>query len=147
MKDYISTAEPSAAQLAAFKKYARITGTADDEGLADMLKAAMIEVQDFADKTILPGVVRVTDDRADGSVRLFETVDKILSVTSDGMVATDYQLNGNTLTVAGSVVSVTYATKVHAGNAARLMRIAFRYAAALEEGDTDAVLSKILATC
>lgn len=145
-KNIISNGEPTKAQLIGFKAYANIDGTSHDEALSELLTSAMLAVQDYADTTLLVSTIEVVDDEANGMVRLYEDVDEVLSVTADGEPA-DYTLSGNYIHALGNVVTVKYRTRANAGSAARLMPVVYRYASALEAGDGQAVLNKILASC
>lgn len=145
-KNIISNGEPTKAQLIGFKAYANIDGSAHDDALAELLTSAMLAVQDYADTTLLVCDIEVVDDEANGMVRLYEDVDEVLSVNADGEPV-DYSIKGNYIHALGNVVSVKYRTKANAGSAARLMPVVYRYAAALEAGDSQSVLNRILASC
>lgn len=145
-KNIISNGEPTKAQLIGFKAYANIDGTSHDEALAELLTSAMLAVQDYADTTLLVSTIQVVDDEANGMVRLYEDVDEVLSVKADGE-SVDYSTKGNYIYAHGNVVEITYRTRANAGSAARLMPVVYRYAAALEAGDSQSVLNRILASC
>ena len=148
LTDIITTEDATQAQLARFKDYANITSTDHDDLLIEMLTRAMIMVQRVANKSLLACTMQVTDTEADGQVRLYETIGKIRSVTSDGAETTDYQIKGDVVEVAGTCVKVVYDTIVYRGNAAELMPLAYALASAIEAGDdANAKLNELFSRC
>lgn len=144
----ISFAEPAQALLDEFK--AEVGATDDNFGqiLRNCLVRALCEVQDAADTSLLDCTMKVLDTEVEnGSVRLYQSVSGLVSVTVDGVAADGAVLQGNIVKVSGSQAEVVYTTEASEGDLMRLKTVAFRYGRALFEGQDSATLNRILSEC
>lgn len=141
-------ADPTAAQLASFKEFAAVN-SGSDALLLSMLKRAMVEVQAWDDRSLLVSTAVLTwADREDpgAPVRLYQSPATISSVVDGNGDSVSYSLVGNMLVPSYRVgaLTITYTTSVSDADLAALLPKAFRYAAALYDGEDSASLARIL---
>lgn len=140
---------PTEAQLASFKAYLASNGAETDAQLTALLRAAMVAVQEWEDRSLLDEtIVLIHAHRADprAPIRLYRSVDTIVSVKDQDGNALSYTRMGNLLTIEGAArnVEVEYKTKATEQIQASLEDKVFRLAAAKYDGETPQIINKIL---
>ena len=143
-------AQPCRAHLEAFRNFAAVSGEATDALLLDMLRRAMLAVQEWEDKSLLAAratlVVLDRDDPA-GPVHLFLTPSEVVTVEEPlSGEPLEYSLVGTELIPSWRTrnVRVVYDTAPEKADIDALMPKVYRYAAALYDGDDSAALARIL---
>lgn len=145
----ITSGEPSAQMLDMLKQYASVPDDSRDVLLAGLLRRAVDQVQQAADRTIVPSILEVTRTEWDGEpVRLYQDPDDIISAEVDGREV-DYTLDGRMLTphMVGKGITVRYQTKADEATASQLTAVVLQYATALYDGQDTATLTSILNQC
>jgi hypothetical protein len=140
MITYTSIGTNTAITLADFKKYANIVGTAKDTELENVLKQAVLRVQEYADRALLPCTIVIEGEG--GALQLWQPiisgVTSVVNIETGEDVVADCLVSGNRLELpyAGRW-RVTYTTLPNAGDVARLLGYVWEMAAALWDGNTD----------
>lgn len=143
-----TVADPTQAQLDAFKEFASINA-GSDALLLSMLKRAMMAVQDWEDHSLLAvtAVLTVTD-REDPyePILLYGSVASVTSVVDGAGNDVEYTRVGRLLVPSyrTAAVTITYTTAVSDADLAELMPKVYRYAAALYDGEDSSTLNRIL---
>ena len=140
---------PTAEQLATFKAFLASNGAETDAQLSALLRSAMVDVQEWEDKSLLDEtVVLVLAHRANpkAPIRLYRSVKAITSVTGPDGEALQYRQFGNSLEIVGAArdVQIEYTTQATDVNFAALQSKVFRVAAAKFDGEPASVINKIL---
>lgn len=136
----LTSAEPTSAQLSAFKTGAGIsvTDTALDAKLTAWLKEGMMKVQSYYGRTLLAGTMEVvvTEREANSPVKIHATIDTISSVTDGAGGTLSYTRWGNVIQPYKytECVVVNFSTKVNTQDVAPLVEVAERYASIRYEG-------------
>ena len=137
-----------AALLGELKQYASVPDTSRDAMLAEIVKAAALRVQEYADVAFIAVQLQLTATPSGGRVKLYEGGGEISSVTSARTGASlDYERAGDVLTVYGTdsgPVVVTYTTDPSEGEQVRLKPVVLRYATAVYDGAETDELNAIL---
>lgn len=135
--------------LPVLKRYAGAVDDSQDAILQQMLTAAALEVQDRADRSVLACEMELRiDGNTRRTVRLYQTPDRVVSVTTPDGAAVDYAAEGREVRTGGVFPSlvIRYTTRPDKAEQARLMPLVMQYATALYDGQTDE-LEKILSQC
>lgn len=137
------------AWLEAFKQYASVPDDSRDALLTRLLSAAILRVQEYADRALIECRVRqtsTTDEK--GRIWLFLGGGKDLSATYDygGEEAACVQNTADFVTgfVRDTVVTVEFTTEPLAAWCDQARPTVFRYATALYDGEPVEVLNSIL---
>lgn len=137
-----------AAMLSGFKAYASISDENLDGMLKDLLRQAVLKVQEFADTAVVATQLRLTAvaGARSGRVLLYEGGGTIASVTAEDGTGVAYTaVSANVLEVeTRRPVVVSYTTTPLAGEQARLTPTVYRYALALYDGAATDELNRIL---
>lgn len=145
------SAEPTAAQLTAFKQYASVAEDAQDTMLQKLLKQAMLKVQEFSDRALLACTLElvISDIAAGERVKLYQGAETVTGVTDEAGVAVGFQFlpDGLYLSRACMAVKVTYTNSVNEPEADKLTPVVWQYATALYDGAEPKDLAAILKTC
>lgn len=152
MIDYRLTnvADPTAAQLAEFKAFIAANGAETDAFLSSLLKRAMMAVQDWDDRTLLASTATiVATGRENGNepVLLYGTpVADTISVADAAGDALGFSLVGRLIVPSfrSTALTITYNTAPDDADLADLMPKAYRYGAALYDGESSSTLARIL---
>ena len=143
----ISSELVSAQWLEAFRQYASIPSSGQDVMLSGLLTRAALVIQEYADTSVLACSFRLSSDSVeDRSVRLYQTVSEVVSVTGADGAEVPFRLEGRTVILGRDVtaVSVEYRTAPDLGEQERLLPVVLRYATALYDGQDNAELTKIV---
>lgn len=143
----IERGEPEAGWMTLFREYASIPDGSPERVLNALLVRAVLRVQEYADRSLLPCTMRVHDSEAAGGVRLYQSVDEVVSVTDNYGNAVDYTLEGRGVTVSAEAVTVTYRTEPVQGDIDQLLPVVLQYATALYDGAATGTLTSILKQC
>lgn len=142
------SSEPVSGQwLEAFRQYASIPSPGQDAMLSGLLTRAALVIQEYADTSVLACSFRLyANSVEDRSVRLYQTVSEVVSVTGAGGEEVPYSLEGRTVILGSdaAAVSVEYRTVPDLGEQERLLPVVLRYATALYDGQDNAELTKIV---
>lgn len=130
--------------LFTLKNHARVSESNTDALLEGYLREALLKVGEYNDVSLIPCTMQVEASECEGEVRLYQTIDEVTEVTSNGMPI-DYTINGNTIKVDADDVKVVYTTKVDEGNLAMYLPSVLAYATARYDGVTGLELFKTIA--
>lgn len=136
-----------AALLGELKQYAAVPDSSRDAMLGEIVKAAALRVQEYADVAFIATRLQLTARPVGGRVKLYEGGGDISSVISARTGASlDYERTGDELTVCGydGPVVVTYTTDPSEGEQVRLKPVVLRYATAVYDGRETSELNAIL---
>lgn len=146
--EIIERQEPAAAWLDGLKAYASIADDAQDSLLKALLVRACIRVQEMADRSILACTLELHDDEVeDNSVRLYQTVDAVIDVTSAEGHRQYWEPRGRSIRVFSPTAVVRYRTDPRTGDVDELLPIVYQYATALYDGEDSKTLANILTQC
>lgn len=144
-----SVGDPSAAMLDGFRQYLSAPETGNEALLRAVLKSAMIAVQEWEDRSLLPETIAVVvaarpDPRA--PITLYRTVSEIVSVTDAEGKPLDYTLAGKLLQVSGPCrnAEVIYSTAVEEADVDSLLLKVYRVAAARYDGEDAQTINRII---
>lgn len=144
----IEKAEVSAEWLQQFKAYASIADDAQDSLLYAILTKAVLTVQQKANKSLIACTFELHEDEVeDNTVRLYQTVDAVVSVTDGKGHAEYWQPHSRNLRVYADSVVVTYRTEPREGDQQALLPVVYQYATALYDGEDSKTLANILTQC
>ena len=134
--------------LAGFKAYASISDENLDGMLKDLLRQAVLKVQEFADTAIVATKLKL-EARAGriGRILLYQGGGTVESVTElDGTTDVAYTAIGNAAVEVDTLAPllITYTTTPIVGEVARLTPTVYRYASALYDGAATDELNRIL---
>lgn len=138
---------PCIAWLDSLKMYASVADDSQDALLNSLLLRACLRVQEMADRSILSCRIRLTDEEAEGLVRLYQTVSEIQSVKDAQGNAISWSMSGNVMHVDSSSVVVEYSTMPEQGDIEELLPVVYQYATALYDGEDSRTLANILSQC
>lgn len=145
------SADPTTAQLTAFKQYASVAEDAQDTMLQKLLKQAMLKVQEFSDRALLACTLElvISDIAAGERVKLYQGASAVTSVKDEEGGNVDYTLcpDGLYLKRACKAAKVTYTNTVNEHEADRLLPVVWQYATALYDGAEPQEQAAILKTC
>lgn len=133
--------------LQELKRYASVPDDSQDALLRSLLRRAALEVQEYADSSLLACSFRLdVTDNEDSRIRLYQTVSGVTSVTDGSGRSLGYSLSGNSVSLSTSseTVSIMYDTVPDEGEVGRLLPVAIRYATALYDGQDNSELEKII---
>ena len=133
--------------LQELKRYASVPDDSQDALLRSLLRRAALEVQEYADSSLLACSFRLdVTDNEDSRIRLYQTVSGVTSVTDGSGRSLGYSLSGNSVSLSTSseTVSIMYDTVPDEGEVGRLLPVAIRYATALYDGQDNTELTKII---
>lgn len=132
------------------KQYASVPDNSRDALLRSLLRAAILKVQEYADRAFLPTKLEQTAE-VDGfgsTVRLYEGGGEVLSfVDADGYEVDYAKVDENLLRIREpftGTVKVTYITRPDIGDEEQLKVTVLRYATALYDGEDTETLNAIL---
>ena len=123
-----------------FKRFARIVGDVNDEEIRAFMRAAILEVQQQADRALVPCTIEIIGEGSE--IQLWQpTIASVVSVT-------DIDTGDDELAdcmVAGQMLQlpyvgrwrVVYKTKPNAYEVEKLRPYVWKLVAAMNEGDTD----------
>lgn len=145
------SAQPTAAQLTAFKQYASVPDDAQDTMLEKLLKQAMLKVQEYSDRALLACTLElvITDVSAGDRVNLYQGAAAVTSVVDEAGGNVDFIFcpDGLYLHRACKAAKVTYTNTVNEHEADRLLPVVWQYATALYDGAEPKDQAAILKTC
>lgn len=146
--DIIEKSEVPAEWLTALKDYAAVSDSSRDAMLGGLLRLAVLRVQEMADRSLIACTLRVRDDDARRGVRLYQTVNEIVSVR-DMAEGHDvpYTFDGRSILVGVKTAEVEYTTTVLESSVDELLPVVLQYATALYDGQDSKTLSNILSQC
>lgn len=133
--------------LQELKRYASVPDDSQDALLRSLLRRAALEVQEYADSSLLACSFRLdVTDNEDSRIRLYQTVSGVTSVTDGSGRSLGYSLSGNSVSLStlSETVSIMYDTVPDEGEVGRLLPVAIRYATALYDGQDNTELTKII---
>ncbi len=133
--------------LQELKRYASVPDDSQDALLRSLLRRAALEVQEYADSSLLACSFRLdVTDNEDSRIRLYQTVSDVTSVTDGNGRSLGYSLSGNSVSLStlSETVSIMYDTVPDEGEVGRLLPVAIRYATALYDGQDNTELTKII---
>ena len=135
----ISAGEPLYDHLEQFKMYASVPDGSRDGMLLKILKRAMLTVQEYADKALLPCTLELTayDVEAGDPVRLYQGGRTVTSAKDREGNDVDYTLDAGRIIVnqSASSVTVTYTNEVSIPDAEKLMPVCWELATAIYDGE------------
>lgn len=144
-----SVGDPSGPMLDGFRQYLSAPETGNEGLLKAVLKSAMIAVQEWEDRSLLPETIAVVvaarpDPRA--PITLYRSVSEIVSVTDAEGRALDYTRSGKLLQVTGRCndAEVIYKTEVQKGDVEALLLKVYRVAAARYDGEDAQTINRII---
>ncbi len=144
-----SVGDPSGPMLDGFRQYLSAPETGNEGLLKAVLKSAMIAVQEWEDRSLLPETIALVvaarpDPRA--PITLYRSVSEIVSVTDAEGRALDYTSSGKLLQVTGrcSDAEVIYKTEVRKGDVEALLLKVYRVAAARYDGEDAQTINRII---
>ncbi len=142
---------PTTAQLTAFKQYASVPDSSQDDVLNALLKQAMLAVQEYSDRALLACTLElvITDVSAWERVRLYQGAKTVTSVTDETGTAVEHELHPDGLYLKRSchAIKVVYTNEVNEYEAAKLTPVVWQYGTALYDGAEPADQMAILKTC
>lgn len=144
-----SVGDPFGPVLDGFRQYLAAPETGNDGLLKAVLKSAMIAVQEWEDRSLLPETIAVVvaarpDPRA--PITLYRTVSEVVSVTGEDGAPLDYTLSGKLLQVAGRCrnAEVVYKTRPDQADVEALLLKVYRVAAARYDGEDAQTINRII---
>lgn len=144
----IERGEIPAGWLDALKAYAAVPDGSQDEMLNALLLRSVLRVQEMADRSIIACTFRLREQEVEGhEVRLYQTIDRVTSVTSGDGHDIGWSRRGKTLTVYEDNVVVEYTTAPLEGDIDELLPVVYQYATALFDGEDSRTLASILSQC
>ena len=144
----IERAEVPAEWLEQMKAYAAVADGAQDSLLSALLLRAILRVQELANKSLLACTIELhEDDVEDNTVRLYQTVSEVVSVSTPVGHRLYWEPRSNGIRVYESSVVVVYRTEPRDGDIDDLLPIVFQYATALYDGQDTKTLASILSQC
>ena len=140
--------EAPAEWLQEFKTYASICDDAQDSLLRSLLTRACVRVQEMSDRSILACTLELREDEVeDNTVRLYQNVEEIISVTSAEGHRQYWEPRGRSIRVYSNTAVVTYRTEPREGDIVDLLPVVYQYATALYDGQDSRTLASILTQC
>lgn len=143
----IQTADVPAEWLSAFKAYAAVPDSSQDQLLESLLLRSIISVQEMADRSILDSKVKLFDDDSYYGVRLYMSVKEIESVKDGEGAEVSYTRRGKSIFTKTEQAEVIYTTEANAADVAALLPVVYQYATALYDGQDSRTLANILMQC
>jgi hypothetical protein len=143
----IESDAPCMAWLDSLKTYASVADDSQDALLNSLLLRACLRVQEMADKSILSCRFLLSEDEAEGSVRLYQTVSEVVNVKDGEGNGVSWVRKGRKILVDHTTVEVEYTTKPNPMEVEALMPVVFQYATALYDGEDSGTLANILKQC
>lgn len=144
----IERAEVPAEWLEQMKAYAAVADGAQDSLLSALLLRAILRVQELANKSLLACTIELhEDDVEDNTVRLYQTVSEVVSVSTPVGHRLYWEPRSNGIRVYESSVVVVYRTEPRDGDIDDLLPIVFQYATAIYDGQDTKTLASILSQC
>lgn len=144
----IERAELPAGWLEQLKAYAAVPDGAQDSLLSALLLRAVMRVQEIANKSLLACTFELHEDEVeDNTVRLYQTVSQVVSVTTPVGHRLYWEPRANGIRVYEDSVVVTYTTEPRDGDIEDLLPVVFQYATALYDGQDTQSLASILSQC
>ena len=126
--------------LADFKAYANITGTDKDAQLQSVLTQAVIRVQEYADRALLPCTITIDAEGAQAQLwqPIISAVNHVVDMDSGDDVVADCVAKGTTLFFPRpGVWKVTYTTQPVSSDVKRLLAYVWEMAVAMWDGNTE----------
>jgi hypothetical protein len=140
--------EIPAVWLQQFKAYASVADDSQDSLLNAILTKAVMTVQQKANKSLIACTIELHEDEVeDNTVRLYQTVSEVVTVTDGTGNAAYWQPSARNLRVYSNEVVVEYKTEPRAGDIDDLLPVVFQYATALYDGEDSRTLANILSQC
>lgn len=140
--------EPLAEWLQELKTYASVSDDAQDSLLLSLLKRACARVQEMSDRSVLACTLELHEDEVeDNTVRLYQTVSEVLSVTSAEGHRQYWEPRGRSIRVYSNTAIVRYNTEPKEGDIINLLPVVYQYATALYDGQDSRTLANILTQC
>ena len=145
--EIIERAEIPTDWLAGMKAYAAIADDANDAWITTCLTRAVLTVQEKADKSLIACTFCVSEEDAQGGVRLYQSVDNILKVADGTGAECAFSVIGRMVYTMTDSASVTYTTMPKQGSIDQLLPVVYQYATALYDGQDSRTLASILEQC
>ena len=134
--------------LEQFKMYASVPDNSRDGMLQMILKRAMLIVQEYADKALLPCTIELTayDVAAGDTIPLYQGGRTVTSVTDREGNDVDYTLDRGRIIVnqSASSVTVTYDNVVAVADADKLQPVCWELATAIYDGEESSKQASII---
>ena len=144
----ISAGEPLYDHLEQFKMYASVPDGSRDGMLLKILKRAMLTVQEYADKALLPCTLELTayDVEAGDPVRLYQGGTEVLSAENQDGESVEFTQEGNRLRIQSccKALVVVYRNSVNIPEAEALQPVCWELATAIYDGEDAKVQGDIL---
>lgn len=144
----IEAGDPLYDHLEQFKMYASVPDNTRDGMLLKILKRAMLTVQEYADKALLPCVIELTayDVEPGEALRLYQGGREVVSVTDREGVDVDFTPDSGRVIInrRASSVTVTYTNEVVVADAERLQPVCWELATAIYDGEEASRQASIL---
>lgn len=144
-----SVGDPSGPMLDGFRQYLSAPETGNEGLLKAVLKSAMIAVQEWEDRSLLPETIAVVvaarpDPRA--PITLYRTVSEIVSVMDADGKELEFTCSGKLLQVSGPCrnAEVIYKTKAEQADVDSLLLKVYRVAAARYDGEDAQTVNRII---
>ncbi len=131
----ITAGDPLHDHIEQFKMYASVPDSSRDGILQKILKRAMLTVQEYADRAVLPCTIELTayDVVAGDSIHLYQGGRTVTSVKDREGGNVDYTLDAGRIIVnqSASSVTVTYENEVTCAEAEKLQPVCWELATAI----------------
>lgn len=144
----IEKGEMPAGWLKQMKAYAAVADDAQDTLLSALLMRAVLRVQEMSNKSLIACTFELREDEVEeNTVRLYQTVSEVVSVSTPEGHRIYWEYRSNGLRVYEDSVVVVYKTEPRAGDIDALLPIVYQYATALYDGQDAKTLASILTQC
>ena len=144
----IEAEEPLTDHLEQFKMYASVPDGSRDGILLKILKRAMLTVQEYADRALLPCVIELTayDVEPGESLPLYQGGKEVVSVKDRDGADVEHTVDSGRVIIGqrSSSVTVTYKNEVVLPEAEKLQPVCWELATAIYDGEDADVQASIL---
>lgn len=123
-----------------FKRYARITTTEDDEQIRSFIRSATMEVQEIADRALLPCTIVMDGEGRELQLwqPIIATLDSVVDTETGDEMKAECTVFGQTLSMPyDGKWRIQYTTEPNAHDVERLRPYVWKIVAALYDGNTD----------
>ena len=144
----LRSGEPLTDHLEQFKQYASVPDDGRDAILLKMLKRAMLSVQAFSDRAMLPCLLelKTTDVEPGETIRLYQGGKEVTAVTDSDGNDVAFIREGDAIRVpyGAKALTVTYENEVIPADADALLPVCWELATAIYDGEDTKVQGEIL---
>ena len=144
----ITAGDPTDQQFAKFKQYASVPDCSTDALLFGILKKAMLDVQEFSDKGVLPCTIELTayNVRVGDEIQLYQGGKTVTSIVDEDGDSVYYAMTGSKVRVSqnAAVLTITYANRVLPAEVGKMLPVCFELATAIYDGEESDKQASIL---